>query len=67
MTKKKTKKKPTKKYPKIVDRAKKLVGKFITEEFRAGYPRKQAVAIGISRARSAIKKSKIYEIARKYL
>jgi hypothetical protein len=67
MTKKQTKKKTSKKYPKLLGRAHELAGKFIAEEVRAGYPQKQAVAIGISRARSAAKKTKVNEIARKYL
>jgi hypothetical protein len=60
-------KKKTKKYPKLRGQSRKLAGKYIAEEMQAGYPRKQAIAIGISRARSVKKKTKIYEIARKYL
>jgi len=60
-------KKKTKKYPKLRGQSRKLAGKFIAEETRAGYPRKQAIAIGISRARASEKKSKIHAIADKYL
>jgi hypothetical protein len=67
MTKKRTRRKTSKKLPKLRGQSRKLAGKFIAEETRAGYPRKQAIAIGISRARAAEKKSKIHAIADKYL
>lgn len=52
------------KYEKMTKRQRKLASKFIGEEMRVKkggrrkYKRKQAIAIGISRARSATKKKK---------
>lgn len=61
MTTKKIKKTPTKKpsvkYPKLKGKAHVLAGKFIAEEIAAGYPRKQAIAIGLSRARATAAKA----------
>jgi hypothetical protein len=50
------------KYKKLTRKQRKLASKFISEEVKVKksgkrkYPRKQAIAIGISRARSATKK-----------
>lgn len=60
-----------KKYPKLSPREKELASKFIAEEITTGqYPRKQAIAIGISRATAASKKpsrkSKIASIMERY-
>jgi len=57
MTKKKTKrtkrKTSTKRRPKLSRRVQELASIFIAEEMRSGqYPRAQAIAIGISRARA---------------
>ncbi len=50
---------PSKKYPKLKGKTRKLVGKYIAEEMRTKkYPRKQAIAIGISRARASTAKTK---------
>lgn len=55
----KSKKKSPRKNPKLTGRPLELAGRFIAEEITTGkYPRKQAVAIGISRARSDSKKSR---------
>ena len=41
---------------KLTDREKKLASQYIAEEIETGkYPRKQAIAIGISRARDGAK------------
>lgn len=53
----KTKKTTAKKYPKLKGRAHELAGKFIAEEVASGYPRKQAIAIGLSRARATAAKA----------
>ena len=46
-------------YPKLTNRVQKLASKYISEEIETGqYPRKQAIAIGISRAKAKIKKSR---------
>lgn len=58
---------PTKKYPKLRGRSRKLASKFIAEEIRAGIPQRQAVAIGISRARAAQKKTELDKIIARYL
>lgn len=48
---------PKKSYRKLTARERKLASKYIPEEIETGqYPRKQAVAIGISRAVSKAKK-----------
>ena len=50
---------PMKTYPKLINRVQKLASKYIAEEIETGqYPRKQAIAIGISRAKAKIKKSR---------
>ena len=61
-----------KKYPKLTPREKRLASKYIAEEVETGqYPCKQAIAIGISRAKAAAKgrspKAKIERIMEKYL
>jgi hypothetical protein len=58
-------------YPKLRGRARELVSKFIAEEVRTEkYPREQAVAVGISRAREETRKSRrakaIGDIMRRY-
>ena len=58
-------------YPKLRGRARELAGKFIAEEVRTGkYPREQAVAVGISRAREEARKNRrakaIGDIMRRY-
>jgi len=48
-----------KKIKKLPKKAKKLVSKYISEEMKTGkYPHKQAIAIGISRARKKLNKKK---------
>lgn len=48
-----------KKYRKLTPKEKKLASKYIPEEIETGqYPRKQAVAIGISRAKAKVKTEK---------
>jgi hypothetical protein len=48
----------TKKYPKLRGTAKKLAGKYIAEEMSTHkYGRKQAIAIGISRAKAKTAKA----------
>lgn len=59
------------KYPKLRGKARELAGQFIAEEVRTGkYPREQAVAVGISRAREEARKSRrtraIDDIMRRY-
>jgi len=50
----------TKKLSKLTGRTRDLASKFIAEEVKTlRYPRKQAIAIGISRARAATRKSAI--------
>ena len=56
---------------KLTGRARKLASKFIAEEVRTGkYPRKQAVAVGISRARAEAaeesRRTKISAIMERY-
>lgn len=47
------------KYPKLRGRARSLASKYIAEEERTRqYPRKQAIAIGISRAREEVTRDK---------
>lgn len=47
-----------KKKRKLTDKEKKLASRYIAEEIETGkYPRKQALAIGISRAQAAAKKT----------
>ena len=47
------------KYPKLSPKEKGLASKYIAEEMDTGqYPRKQAIAIGINRARASAKKDK---------
>ena len=50
------KKSASRKYPKLRGKAKAMASKYIAEEMESGYPRKQAIAIGLSRARIAAKK-----------
>jgi len=64
---KKTTKKKTKRYPRLIGKDRAKASKYIAEERVAGRPIKQAVAIGISRARAEAKKSRIMAIAEKYL
>ena len=59
--------KKTRKYPKLRGKTRERAGKYIAQEVEAGRPRRQAIAIGISRARAAAKKERVMEIARKYL
>ena len=48
-----------KKRKKLTNEERRLASRFIPEEIRTKqYPRKQAIAIGLSRARAATKKSK---------
>jgi hypothetical protein len=55
---------PKKKYPKLSPREKRLASGYIAEEMQTGqYPRKQAIAIGISQARAAKKSSPRSKIA----
>lgn len=65
----KRKKTSPKKYPKLRGSARSLASKFIAEETRSGLPRKQAIAVGISRARARAsqKKAKPDKIVAKYL
>jgi hypothetical protein len=46
--------------------AKPQVSKLIAQEMRTGRPRAQAIAIGFSRARAAVKQSKLDKIVAKY-
>ena len=58
MAKKTPAKKTTKKQPKLRGKARDLASKFIAEEMKTQkYPRAQAIAIGISRARTQVKKT----------
>lgn len=51
-------KKTTKKPAKLKGKAQTLASKYIAEEIETGkYPRQQAIAIGLSRARAATKKT----------
>ena len=56
------------KYPKMRGKARELASKYIAEEVRAG--KENPVAVGISRAREAVKKSRrdaeICDIMRRY-
>jgi len=55
----KSKKRQKKEYPKLQGRAKKLASKYIAEEMNTRkYGRKQAIAIGLSRARTKAAKAK---------
>lgn len=59
------------KYPKLRGETREKASKYVAEEVRTGkYPRKQAIAIGISRARAAAKKhervSLIDDIVKRY-
>lgn len=48
-----------KSYPKLTSQMQTLASKYIAEEIETGqYPRKQAIAIGISRAKTDVKKSR---------
>jgi hypothetical protein len=48
-----------KKYPKLTREGRELASQFISEEVKTKkYPRKQAIAIGISRARKATSEAK---------
>ena len=48
-----------KKKRKLTSKEKKLASQYIAEEIETGkYPRKQAIAIGISRARAGAKKAR---------
>lgn len=52
------KRQPTKKRPKLRGKVETLASKFIAEEMRTHkYPKQQAIAIGISRARTKVKES----------
>lgn len=64
---KQTSKRIKRKYPKLRGQVAALSKKFIAEEFRTGRPPKQAVAIGISRARQSAKMSELDKIISKYL
>jgi hypothetical protein len=49
----------TKKKKKLTGRERKLASRYIAEEIETGrYPRKQAIAIGISRAKAGAKKTR---------
>jgi len=61
------KKKPNKRYPKLRGLARELASKFIAEEVRSGLPRRQAAAVGMSRARAAQKHTELDKIVAKYL
>ncbi len=63
----KRKKTSSKKYPKLRGRTRTLASKFIAEETLSGLPRKQAIAVGISRARAAQKQAELDKIVAKYL
>jgi len=55
-------------YPKLTKKEREEASRFVAEEMRTGkYPREQAVAVGLSRARQKTKKTHIDEIAAKYL
>jgi hypothetical protein len=55
-------------YPKLTKKEREKASRFIREEMHTGkYPREQAIAIGLSRARQKAKRSRIDEIAAKYL
>lgn len=58
---------PTKKRAKLHGRARALASKLIAEEVRAGLPRRQAIAVGMSRARASQKKSELDRVVNKYL
>ena len=63
---KKTKR--TKRHPKMSARAKEIAGEKVAEEVRTGrYARRQAVAIGLSRAREEARHERAMATARKYL
>lgn len=54
-----TRKKTTKKYPRLTGRTRVLTDKYIAEEVATHrYPPAQAKAIGISRARAKVKKER---------
>jgi hypothetical protein len=58
MAKKTLANKPSKKQPKLRGKARELASKYIAEEMKTGkYPRAQAIAIGISRAKARVKKT----------
>jgi hypothetical protein len=60
--------KKTKKYPKMNRRAKEVSKRTVAEELETGkYPRRQAVAIGLSRARDEARHERAMATARKYL
>jgi len=62
------KRRKAKKYPKLGQQARKLAKKAIREEIKTGkYPRRQAVAIGLSRARAEARHESAMATARKYL
>ncbi len=63
----KRKKTSSKKYPRLRGRARTLASKFIAEETLSGLPRKQAIAVGISRARAVQKQTELDKIVAKYL
>lgn len=57
----------TKKRPRMTPRARELAPKFIAEEHRTKkYPMKQAVAIGLSRARQRAREEEIAALVKKY-
>ena len=46
-------------YPKLRGKTRELAGKYVAEEIRTGkFPRNQAVAVGISRAREETRRSR---------
>ena len=67
--KKKTKRSPknVRKYPKLSKVARREASLYIAEEVRSGYPRKQAIAIGLSRSRAAAKKARQDALISRYL
>jgi len=66
ITSKKTRR-PPRTYPRLRGQARELASKFIAEEVRSGLPRKQAIAVGISRARAAETKTRLNRIIARYL
>jgi hypothetical protein len=55
------------KYPKLSWITRQKASLYIAEEIRAGYPMKQAVAIGISRASAVSKKAREDALVARYL
>lgn len=56
-----------KKFKKLTTREKKLASRYVPQEFHAGYEGRQAVAIGLSRAREQARKERVGKIVDKYL